>query len=148
MLWSLKYENNRHLAIPLGERLAAAYSDLDWPVDFIIPVPMHAQRLKSRGYNQAGLLADTLAGYLTIPCQPHALQRTHYTRSQVGLNREDRQTNMADAFVGDPALLEGSTILLIDDVYTTGATLAACAAAATDAGASTIYGLTVTAARG
>jgi ComF family protein len=143
----LKYDNNRQLAEPLGKRLAARLATQNWTIDMIVPVPLHSKRLAERGYNQSQVIAEYLAAHTGLLCVPGALRRDKYTRSQVELSAADRRVNLADAFQGDPALLAGHTILLIDDVYTTGATLSNCASAALSAGARAVYGLTVTAAR-
>jgi ComF family protein len=146
--WSLKYENMPEMAEPLGQRLAERFLTLNWTIDMIVPVPMHTSRLRERGYNQAQLLGEHAARKLAIPCVAEAIRRTRQTQSQVTLNAQERLANMQDAFEADPQLVSGQTILLIDDVYTTGATLAACAQAALDTGASAVYGLTVTSPRG
>ncbi len=143
---ALKYAGATELAIPLGDRLLAAVekTHLAQRIDVIIPVPLHASRHRDRGYNQSERLADYLSQALNIPCDPSALVRQRDTPPQVGRNREQRQSNMRDAFRA-AALLSGS-VLLIDDVFTTGATLQACAQAALAAGAAAVYGLTVSAA--
>lgn len=144
---ALKYYAVPSLHRPLAGRLAAALAVLGWEVDLIAPVPMHAGRLAERGYNQAGLLAESLAAAADISCDSDLLKRERFTRSQVGLGMWERQINVADAFrAGQQGV--GKRILLVDDVYTTGATLAACAAALVQAGAETVYGLTVSAAMG
>jgi ComF family protein len=143
----LKYDNNRQLAEPLGKRLAACFVALNWSIDMIVPVPLHTKRLAERGYNQSQVIAEYLAAHTDMPCLPEALRRDKMTRSQVELSAADRLANLADAFRGNPALLADQTILLIDDVYTTGATMSNCAHAALSAGARAVYGLTVTAAR-
>jgi ComF family protein len=143
----LKYDNNRQLAEPLGKRLAACFAALNWTIDMIVPVPLHTKRLAERGYNQAQVIAEYLAARTGLPCVSGALRRDKFTRSQVELSAAERLINLADAFYGEPSLLAGQTILLIDDVYTTGATLSNCAHAALDAGAHAAYGLTVTTAQ-
>lgn len=143
----LKYENLPHLAGPLGNRLAAVASGQPWDIDLVIPVPLHFSRLALRGYNQANLIAGELAVISGLPCAPQALQRARDTRVQVGLSRQERRDNVAGAFTADAALVGGQNLLVVDDVYTTGATLAACAQAALDAGAQSVYALTVTTAR-
>jgi competence protein ComFC len=146
--WALKYDNMPEIAEPLGQRLAERFLMLNWTIDMIVPVPMHAARLRERGYNQAQLLGEYAARQLTIPCIAEAIRRLRQTQSQVTLNAQERLANMQDAFEANPQLVTDQTILLIDDVYTTGATLAACAQAALDAGATAVYGLTVTSPRG
>jgi ComF family protein len=130
----------------LGQRLAAAYQQLDWTIDIIIPVPLHISRYRERGYNQSQEMAMELAAQIGCPCEPDAIERTRATQSQVGLNREERLTNLDDAFVAHMAAIAGKTVLLVDDVQTTGTTLAMCANAAMQVGAAAVFGMTVTAA--
>jgi predicted amidophosphoribosyltransferase len=73
----------------------------------------------------------------------HAVQRQRYTRAQVGLNQQERLANVQDAFLAEPSLISGLRVLLLDDVLTTGATMAACAASIRAAGAGQVYGLCV-----
>ena len=141
---ALKYQRVESVVPALAGRLAAQYAATGWTVDAIAPVPLHASRTSSRGYNQAERLAAALSGRVGLPCFPDALLRERNTRSQVGLSRAERQANVAGAFIGVPDLLHDRSLLLVDDVYTTGATLRACARAALDAGATHVYGLTVT----
>ena len=142
---ALKYSGATSLAAPLGERLISTLTTLQWTFDTIIPVPLHSTRQRERGYNQSQQLGDYVAQVLGIPCDPSAILRWRDTPPQVGQNREQRQANVRGAFRAIRAL-DGS-VLLVDDVFTTGATLQACASAALEAGAAAVYGLTVTAAR-
>lgn len=144
---ALKYYAVPALHQPLAGRLATALTLLRWEVDLIAPVPMHARRLAERGYNQAGLLAESLASAVDIPCDSHLLKRERFTQSQVGLGKAERQANVAEAFsAGNQSA--GRRVLLVDDVYTTGATLAACVSALAASGAAAVYGLTVSTATG
>jgi ComF family protein len=146
---AIKYYHTRRLAPVLAVRLQMALSGAvcqSWTFDSVLPVPMHTRRLQERGYNQAEDISHALARQRGCSHLPQALRRVQATRSQVGLTRAERLANVAGAFAGDPALLTGQTLLLVDDVRTTGATIAACAQAALDAGASRVYGLTVSAA--
>jgi len=144
---ALKYEHAVAVAVPLAERLARCVAEMGWQFDLIAPVPLHEERLRSRGYNQAEKLSTRLGSFLNVPCHPHALRRIRNTSSQVGLNHIQRQENVADAFVAQEEGLRGLSLLLVDDVYTTGATMDACARAAQAAGTRAVYALTVTAAR-
>jgi competence protein ComFC len=143
----LKYGQAKVVAQPLGGRLMTQYVRQNWTIDMIIPVPLHISRLAERGYNQAQLLSEVLAKESALPCLPEAVSRQRNTQSQVTLNAMERQTNLLDAFQANPQFVSTNHILLIDDVYTTGATLSACAQAILEAGAQAVYGLTVTVAR-
>lgn len=143
----LKYGHATILAQPLSERLVAQLNRQNWTIDIIVPVPLHKTRLAERGYNQAQLLSEHVAEEILLPCLAEAVRRQRNTQSQVTLNAMERQTNLEDAFQANPQIVSGKRILLIDDVYTTGATLSACAQAILQAGAQAVYGLTVTVAR-
>ncbi len=143
---ALKYENVRTLALFMAERMARCLRQLEWTYDMVLPVPISSARLRERRYNQAGLIAAALAQEVGVAVQPNFIWRTRETRSQVGLTAEERQQNVADAFAAHPDLLRQHSILLIDDVYTTGATLQACAEALRAVSAQEVFALTVTAA--
>jgi ComF family protein len=144
---ALKYDNTPALARPLGDRLSECLIRLSWPIDIIVPVPLHTSRIKERGYNQAQVLGAHVAARHKIPLLPGALARWRLTTTQVGLTADQRRANVSGAFSANPALVAYQTLLLIDDVFTTGATLQACALAAMDGGAAAVYSLTVTTAR-
>ncbi len=144
---ALKYASARPLAIALAQRIVQAYQQLNWEVDLVVPVPMHTDRLKKRGYNQAALIARAMAEQCDLPYSENAILRQRFTRSQVGLTRVERQANMIDAFIADTNQCSQKQILLIDDVLTTGATLGGCAETLLNAGANAVFGLTVTTAR-
>jgi len=140
-----KYENARQLAIPLGQRLARCIHNYNVTYDTIAAVPLHVQRQQERGYNQSRLLTKVAAKLLNKPDSSAWIVRNQYTRPQVGLNRTQRQTNVNGAFQA-AAGFNGKRVLLIDDVFTTGSTLQACAQALASSGAASVYGLTITAA--
>ncbi|MEP6984171.1 MAG: ComF family protein [Chloroflexota bacterium] len=143
---ALKYGNVPELAKPLGEKLSTCLKQQDWIIDMIVPVPLHTKRLAERGYNQAQLLAEQVASIMGIGCQANALDRIRETQSQVTISGAERLENIKDAFVANSQFVNGRSILVIDDVYTTGSTMSACGEALHSAGATTVYGLTVTAA--
>lgn len=138
-----KYRFIEDLSIPLGKLLQnILLHNPDMPhVDMILPVPLHARRLRWRGFNQALLLAQTLRTDAHITT--NNLVRTRYTVPQVKMHRRDaRMHNLTGAFsLHDPATIKDQTILLIDDVMTTGTTLTLCAQTLKDAGAKTVYAL-------
>jgi ComF family protein len=109
--------------------------------DFLAPVPLHPKRIKNRGFNQSLLLARAFPG---TPVAREALIRTRPTPPQVGLNPKERQDNVKGAFaVTDPARVKGKSLLLIDDLYTTGSTAKECARVLLKAGARRVEVLTV-----
>jgi ComF family protein len=119
-----------------------------WPVDVVSAVPLHASRLRERGYNQAVLLAQVVARTRSWVFAPDALRRVRETASQVNLNAQERRANVEAAFFAEPAVFCGRQVLVIDDVLTTGATLSACADALRAAGATHVYGATLAGAVG
>lgn len=110
-----------------------------WEADVLGPVPLHRARLRERGYNQAERLAAAISTSTGIPVV-EVVARTRLTETQVGLNGPERQANVAGAFTAR-GRLDGRSIVLIDDVVTTGATLVECARACRAAGASSVRAL-------
>ena len=139
----LKYRNDYILADSLAVRLPLVGPDPAAPGTLVVPVPLAAERLRERGYNQAGLLARTFAELHGLPWAPSAARRVRHTASQIGLSPAERRANVAGAFAADPLIVQGLPIILVDDVCTTGATLAACAESLVSAGATTVWGLTL-----
>lgn len=113
--------------------------------DLIVPVPLHGRRERERGFNQAGLLACELARATTLPLDEHSLvRRIHTERHRAGMDARSRRESVSEAFlVRHPKLIAGHRVLLIDDVFTTGATVSACAAVLKRAGAADVYVLTI-----
>jgi ComF family protein len=146
-LHRLKYKRDIILADSLAGLLCAGREWYSLPGDTVIPVPLSAQRLRERGYNQAGLLARGFAELAGLTFLPRGLERRRETRSQVGLSADERRSNVAGAFTAQARRIGGRSVLLIDDVCTTGATLMACAEALHSAGARQVWGLTLGRAR-
>lgn len=147
-LHALKYAGERRLAEPLGEAAAARWRRVAAGGDLIVPVPVHAHRARERGYDQAVLIAEVVAARLGLPMAP-ILVRRRRTIAQFELDRTRRRTNVTGAFgLRDPVVAARATVcgrwvVLIDDVTTTGATLAGCGDVLMAAGAVAVSGLTV-----
>ncbi len=153
----LKFNGVRPLAPVLGRMLAESIADLEpfLPPGTIgvIPVPLYARKKTQRGFNQAEAIARAalkrlssldMRFHLRFEYVPGGLLRSRETGSQIGLSRHERRENLRGAFtVGDPTRIEGRYILLIDDVYTTGATASECARVLLRAGAKQIWVATV-----
>lgn len=142
LVHGLKYDGLSALAEPMGVLIAAELSAWGIHPDVVAPVPLHRSRERRRGFNQAALLAQSLAETAKLPVDRALLRRTRATTPQVRTTgAEARRLNIAGAVAATPAAA-GKTVLLIDDVCTTGATLRACADALRAAGAQRVYGLT------
>lgn len=110
----------------------------------IVPVPLHRWRLLRRRYNQAAAIARALSARTGIPVSTDILRRVRHTAAQGFMNRKDRKKNVRAAFTAEPGpRIAGKTVILIDDVYTTGATVSECAAALLKAGAAQVHVLTL-----
>lgn len=125
-----KFKKRRKLAEPLGLLLVKYLSqaaDLNIrDYDHIVPVPLHRARLRQRGFNQAELIARVVGRYFELPVLP-ALERTRDTRAQFVLSRGDRVENVKGAFkVSDSRAVYQKNVLVLDDIYTTGSTMAEC----------------------
>lgn len=146
LLLGFKYGDKQHAAIPFARWMQLAGNDLILKSDYIVPIPLHWQRLWSRRFNQSFLLAKALHHLTKRPLLYNALQRKRFTGPQKGLSRRDRQKNVRMAFHVNPKYtqqIKGKNILLIDDVMTSGATLNECARLLKYRGAANVYGLTV-----
>lgn len=129
-----KYEGYFALGKPLAGLMIDAWPRWEQSPDLILPIPLHARRRRQRGYNQSELLARPLGEALRIPVDATLLHRTRHTIPQVGLGPDERHENVRGAFAADSGVA-GRHVLLIDDVLTTGATIAAAAEALLAAGA-------------
>jgi ComF family protein len=146
----LKYENVSRLGDWFAGRLAevALRQAKEWRAEAVVPVPLHAERRRERGYNQAELIARPLARRLGLRLESRLLERVKPRPPQLVLSRTERWQVVRGAYAArESARLDNLRILLIDDVMTTGATLDACARALKKAGAAAVFGLTVGRAR-
>jgi ComF family protein len=138
---ALKYDGWTQVAHGMAARMAR----LHWPADVIeerslvVPIPLSTTRLRERGYNQAALLANAVAARWGIEAMPFALERTRHSVSQTKLTPSERSTNVHGAFrVSGPealARIAGAHVMLVDDVFTTGATMNAAATTLFESGA-------------
>ena len=143
---NFKFAGRRVLAKPLAELLAATYGDGLCPkesFDFVSPVPLHSERLKERGFNQSELLAEYFCQAVGKVITKDLLQRVRPTLPQVLLPRQERAKNVRGAFAANREIVTGKSILLIDDISTTGATLKECAKILQKAGAEKVCVLTL-----
>lgn len=141
----LKY----HEVTPLGAWFAARLEEVvarnpdDFAADVVVPVPLHASRLRERGYNQAELIARPLAKRLGLPLRSYLLVRTRPRPEKLKLTRKERWRTVRGAYaMRSAAKIDKVRVLLVDDVFTTGATLDSCAQALRKAGADRVVALT------
>lgn len=141
-----KYGRKVSLGKPLGRLMARGCCEFlpEKTLDMIIPVPLHPKRLRWRGFNQAVILAREVGRLWQLPVEPFILFRSRETSPQTQLSEEERRKNMRRAFSLNPARpVDGKTLLLVDDVYTSGATVNECSRTLIRAGAKEVYVLTL-----
>jgi ComF family protein len=142
LVHALKYDGLSALAAPMGRLMGASLAAWGLRPDVLIPVPLHRARRRWRGFNQAELLARACAERAGLPVDEVVLRRVRATTPQVRtVSAEERRRNVAGAFAVQ-GRLAGRTVVLIDDVCTTAATLRACADALRETGARQVFGLT------
>src|SRR5215469_2340574 len=142
----LKYEKLTRLGQWFAERLCEIIQSDSalQSVDVVVPVPLHPARLRERGYNQAELIAKPLARKMRLPLGPYLLVRTKPRHARLLLSRRERWSTVRGAYeMRTGAQVDNLCVLLVDDVFTTGATLDACARALQRAGAKSVVALTV-----
>jgi ComF family protein len=141
LVHQFKYADRHDARTLFGRWLVEAGRELLPGIDIIVPVPLSRLRLLLRHFNQAAVLAGELSRQTGLPVDPLILKRTRFTKSQVGMTRDQRRRNIAGAFAVPRrrrTQLEGRNVLLIDDVVTTGATAEACARTLKRAGAARV----------
>ena len=141
LLHELKYNNHPEIGERLGKILSMNLLEggLGAEFDWLIPVPLHKHRIRTRGYNQSAMIAKGMAEILQVPFSDSIIRRTAATKSQTKKSKLERWENVNYAFeVVDPTLISSKRILIVDDVVTTGATIEACAKILLSAGASEI----------
>ena len=149
-IYRFKYEGRQEYASFYADETARVLGEeiRAWRAEALIPIPLHEAKLKKRGYNQAALFAEALSTRFGIPVLRGALIRERNTNPQKGLNREERQKNLKKAFKFIQNDVKLKTIILIDDIYTTGSTVDAAGALLRQAGITEIYVITLASGNG
>lgn len=145
LVYNFKYKGQKELARPLGTLMAYRVKSLGITgrIGIVVPIPLYPGREMERGYNQSLLLAKVVAEQLQKPLWSEVLVRKKFLTPQTQLGRKERLKNLTGAFeYSQSKQVKGSSILLVDDIVTTGATLLSCANALQKAGAREIYGVT------
>lgn len=143
LIYRLKYGGEKYLAKYLARFMVDRLKEANVKFDIIVPVPLNKNRFKKRGFNQAELLADEIASELNTQAVS-CMDRVVDTPFQARLTREERLTNLKDAFViGDKSLVKGKTVLIIDDIFTTGSTINECATVLFKAKAKSVIAITL-----
>ncbi len=138
---ALKYRGYESVGIELGRRIGLTVNEWGLAADGLIPIPLHRVKRRERGYNQAELIAKGISQSTGIPLRTDIVRRKRHTQTQTQLNLEQRQANMEGAFEvnhAPSASVAGRTLILVDDVITTGATIESCARELRKAGASAV----------
>lgn len=139
-----KYQGRQEYAQFYGQMMNLFASDYikRWKPDVLMPVPIHREKLVKRGYNQAQVLAETLGGMWGIPVDAKSLKRKRRTRAQKELNPQERKKNLREAFTLNKKV-KYDTVVLVDDIYTTGSTVDVLAGLLKENGVKKVYFLTV-----
>ena len=122
-LHTMKYRRNIGLGESFASQMAEFFKSLNWQADILLPVPLGKNRLKERGYNQVALVARPLAYEVGLNYNPGALWKARETRSQVGLSISQRRENVHGAYQAAVHVVKGKSVVLMDDVATTGSTI-------------------------
>ncbi len=144
----LKYEGFTSFGVRLGEEIGRAILSTQEmkSADILVPIPLHQLKRRERGYNQSDYICKGISLLTNIPVRPSLLKRVRYTQSQTKLNQVERSENVNGAFRINSSknkILQGKTIILVDDVITTGATMRACAEELKQIGVAKIFSASV-----
>jgi len=127
LLHELKYNANIAFGEYIGTLMGSEFISLLSDIDFLVPVPLHPKKQHQRGFNQSEILGEGISSVTSIPLSKHNLIRTRYTETQTKKNREQRKLNIKNAFeLNNSSEFENKTVLLLDDVITTGSTIMEC----------------------
>lgn len=140
-IYRFKYANKQEYGEFYGREMASCLGETvrSWQPDFLAPVPLHKSKLLTRGYNQAGILAEKLGDSLHIPVRENLLYRQTKTKPQKELNDYERKKNVESAFKMGEDIVKLKKIVLVDDIYTTGSTIDGCAKVLKENGANKVY---------
>lgn len=139
----MKYRRNIGLGEALASQMVEFVRSLQWEVDMLLPIPLGKKRLQERGYNQVALVAEPLAYQMGLAYLPQAIWKKKENRSQVGLKHSQRRENVQNAYQADPEKVKRKSILIMDDVATTGATISSSTEALLAAGAREVFAITI-----
>ncbi len=144
-IYRFKYHNKREYARIYAKQIKERCGGIirAWSPDVLIPVPIHSSRLKQRGYNQAELIAAELGVLTGIPMDSDSFVRVVKTVPMKELNNRQRVKNLQNAFQADKKVVKYRKVLIVDDIYTTGATFDACATVLKQAGVQEVYGVSL-----
>lgn len=140
-IYRFKYQNCRVYSKVYVEEMIDSLGDIikSWKCEAILPVPIHARKLRERGFNQAELLAKDLSEILGIKMDAGILARNRYTKPQKELDDNERIKNLENAFIIQENVVQYKRVLLVDDIYTTGATIDSCAKVLKEKGVEEVY---------
>lgn len=145
LIWELKYQRHPWTAAALGAALASYLQNLHFDISkfVLVALPLHPKRERGRGFNQSALIAEYLAKAANLPLARRALRRVKETKVQADLrDYKEREENVAGCFaVADPGAVRGRNIIVVDDVFTSGATMNELARVLKDSGARKVVGL-------
>lgn len=145
-VYRIKYKNKREYLDFFVEEIVRHHKKeiMMWGCDLLIPVPLHVKKKRMRGFNQAEVFAKRLSKRLGIPLDCHSLKRIRNTRPQKEFDDVQRRKNLQNAFKVTQNVVKSKKIILVDDIYTTGSTIDACAEALLQAGAKEVYFICLT----
>jgi len=142
----LKYRGVQEVGKKIGNWYGNDLKEMNWVIDFIIPVPLHPSKQKKRGFNQSESFAEGLSEIIEIPIETEVVKRTRNTSTQTRKSKVDRWRNMDEVYaLTDPAKIQGKKVMIVDDVLTTGATIGEMVALLSNEGVSHIYIVTMAA---
>lgn len=149
-IYRFKYNKKQEYATYYGKEIYKRLYRIikTWGADALIPVPIHKERMKKRGYNQAELIANQLSKLTKIPVKNHILERKNSTKALKNLGAIERENNLKKAFIVKENVVKLRTVIIVDDIYTTGSTVDAISSCLHDAGVEKVYFITLCIGRG